>query len=284
MTLQAHAGAAGPATYNPAIALQFFRAAAGQLETIAEGERIFGENEREIPFVRRNKVYYLLRGEVGLSAHSKPIGRVRAGEIFGELALITHSPRSASAVANTACNLLSLEEREFQSALRKTPEFSLMLMSMLIHRLRNTISDLRRRNVLTADQVARQSAAFEPKVLAELIQGLVEDPPIFYQQGASIVAEGQTGVRMYAVVEGRVRISIGGLTVERLGPGGVFGEVALLHPSATRIADATAETDASLLPISRSAFLMLAKTSPQFAEALLSSLAMRLRYLTSKLD
>ena len=284
MSLQVQAGAAGPATYNPAIALQFFRTAAGQLETVAEGERIFGENEREIPFVRRNKVYYLLRGEVGLSAHRKPIGRVRPGEIFGEMAVITHSPRSASAVANTTCNLLSLEEREFQSGLRKTPEFSLMLMSMLIQRLRNTVSELRRQNILTADQVATQSAAFDRKVLAELRQGLVEDPPLFYQQGASIVAEGQTGVRMYAVVEGRVRISIGGLTVERLGPGGVFGEVALIHPSATRIADATAETDASLLPISRSAFLMLAKTNSQFADALLSSLATRLRYLTSKLD
>jgi len=43
---------------------------------------------------------------------------------------------------------------------------------------------------------------------------------------------------MYAVVEGRVRISVAGRIVERLGPGGVFGEVALIDPAATRIADA----------------------------------------------
>ena len=44
-----------------------------------------------------------------------------------------------------------------------------------------------------------------------------------------------------------------------------------------------AETDCSLLPINRTAFLLLVKTSPEFAESLLGSLAERLRLLTSKL-
>jgi CRP-like cAMP-binding protein len=90
-------------------------------------------------------------------------------------------------------------------------------------------------------------------------------------------------MRMYAVVEGRVRISIAGRVVERLGPGGVFGEVALIDPAAQRIADATAEIDSSLQPISRKAFLALVRTSPDFADAMLTSLAGRLRTLTAKL-
>ena len=47
--------------------------------------------------------------------------------------------------------------------------------------------------------------------------------------------------------------------------------------------DVTAEVDSSLQPISRAAFLALVKTSPDFAAALLSSLAGRLRNLTAKL-
>jgi len=120
-------------------------------------------------------------------------------------------------------------------------------------------------------------------VLAKLVQGLADDAPVFYQEGASVVAEGQKGMRMYAVVEGRVRVSIAGRIVERLGPGGVFGEVALIDPAAQRIADVTAEVDSSLQPISRAAFLALVKTSPDFAAALLSSLAGRLRNVTAKL-
>ena len=71
--------------------------------------------------------------------------------------------------------------------------------------------------------------------------------------------------------------------VERLGPGGVFGEAALVDASATRIADAAAQSDVSLQPISRKAFLALVKISPEFAQTMLSSLAGRLRFLTSRL-
>ena len=266
------------ATYDPAVALQFFKAA-GRPELIAEGEKIFDENERE----RRNKVYYLLRGEVSLLAGRRPIGSVRPGEIFGEMAVISRAPRSASAVAKTACRVIALDDREFQAALRKTPEFALMLMSVMTHRLRARIAELKQQNALSPETELKESAAFDPKVLAQLVHGLADDPPVFYQEGATIVAEGQKGIRMYAVVEGRVRVSVGGRTVERLGPGGVFGEAALIDAAAARIADAIAEIDASLQPISRAAFLALVKTSPEFADTMLSSLAGRLRTLTAKL-
>jgi len=270
------------ATYDPAIALAFFKAA-GRPELIAEGAKIFAEHERDVPFLRRNKVYYLLKGEVGLAAGRRSLGRVRPGEIFGEMAVISGAPRSASAVANTACRVIALDEREFQAGLRKTPQFAVMLMSVMIHRLRARIAELKQESALSPDAELKESAAFAPGVLAKLVQGLADDAPVFYQEGASVVAEGQKGMRMYAVVEGRVRVSIAGRIVERLGPGGVFGEVALIDPAAQRIADVTAEVDSSLQPISRAAFLALVKTSPDFAAALLSSLAGRLRNLTAKL-
>ncbi len=86
---------------------------------------------------------------------------------------------------------------------------------------------------------------------------------------------------MYVVTEGTVVVKIGEQVVERLGPGGVFGEAALVDQS-TRLASAVAETDCALLPISRNAFLALVKMSPGFAESMLNSLARRLRFLTSR--
>lgn len=275
-------GFAGAATYDPAVALEFFKAA-GKPATIAEGEKIFEENERAIPLLRRHKMYLLLKGEVGLLAGRKPIGRVRPGEIFGEMAIISDAPRSASAVAQSACRVIALDETEFQTALRKKPVFALMLISVMIHRLRSSIAELKAKNEITPDAALKESAAFDPDVLAKLIEGLADDPPIFFRQGTSIMAEGQKGTRMYAVTEGRVAISVGGRVLERLGPGGVFGEAALLHPSGTRMADAVAETDCSLQAISREAFLSLVKVSPAFGDAMLSSLAARLRYLTARL-
>ncbi|HEY5898657.1 MAG TPA: cyclic nucleotide-binding domain-containing protein [Burkholderiales bacterium] len=270
-------------TYDPAVALEFFKSA-GKPETLAEGEKIFSQNQRAIPLLRRNKMYLLLKGEVGLVAGRRTIGRIRPGEIFGEMAVISDAPRSASAVAKTACRVIALDDSEFQAALARKPDFAVMMMSVMIHRLRNTITQLKAASVLSPDAVLKESAAFEPQVLADLVNGLADDAPVFYQQGTNIVTEGQKGLRMYAVVEGRVRVSIGGLTVERLGPGGVFGEVALIDPSALRIADVSAEIDSSVQPISRKAFLTLVKVSPAFAQTMLGSLAGRLRYLTGKLN
>ena len=270
------------ATYDPKVALQFFKSA-GKPADISEGETIFGEKERAIPLLRRQKMYLLLKGDVALVSGGKSIGRVRAGEIFGEMAVISDAPRSASAVAKSDCRVIALDDKEFEAALTKHPEFAVMLMSVMILRLRNTIALLKTRDTLSEDAQLKEAAAFDPEVLGHLVEGLADDPPIFYQQGASIVSEGQKGLRMYAIVEGRVRISIGGKLVERLGPGGAFGEAALVDPSATRIADATAETDCTVQAISKKAFLQLVKVSPHFGATMLSSLASRLRFLTARL-
>jgi len=268
--------------YSPAVALEFFRSA-GKGERIAQGTVIFAEHDKARPYLfMRDKMYLLLDGEVDLVAGKKVIGTVRKGQIFGEMASITHAPRSASAVAKTACRVIALDDRQFQEALGKKPVFALMLMSMMIARLRETISRLRANDALPADAALKESVVFDPKRLADLAEGLSRDEPVYFDRGKTIVQEGQAGLRMYAVIEGHVTVSIGGYVVEKLGPGGVFGELALIDP-APRIASVTAETDCSLLPVNRTAFGLLIKTSPDFAASLLGSLAGRLRLLTARL-
>ena len=88
-------------------------------------------------------MYLLLKGEVTLLAgNNRPIGHVRKGEIFGEMAAITHQPRSAGAFARTQCRVFSLDARQFRRAIEQTPEFGLMLMNIMVTRLRLTVSML----------------------------------------------------------------------------------------------------------------------------------------------
>ena len=268
-------------SYDPAVALAFFKSA-GRPETIEPGATIFAEQDKEIPLLKQNRIYLLLKGEVTLAARGRPFGSVRPGEIFGELAVIDRAPRSASAVAKSACRVIALDAKSFTAALRKQPAFALMLMSIMIHRLRETIARLRESGALGRDEAWKEAAAFEPKDLAHLARGLEENSAVFYMQGRPIMAEGQTGTRMYAVLEGRVAVSIEGRVVERLGPGGVFGEAALVNQRA-RMASAVAEIDSVLLPMGREAFLAMVKLSPEFADTVLSSLAERLRFLTARL-
>jgi len=269
--------------YTPAVALEFFKAA-GKAEKVPPGQTFFTENDKARPYLfMRDKMYLLLDGSVDLVARKKVIGTVTKGQVFGEMASITHAPRSASAVAKTACKVIALDDKQFRSGLQKKPAFALMLMSIMIGRLRDTIARLAEQTSLGSEAALKESAVFDPKRLAELADGLGSDEPVYFDRGKTIVQEGQAGLRMYAVLEGRVAVSIlGGGVVERLGPGGVFGELALLEQT-PRMASAVAETDCQLLPINRTAFLLLVKTSPEFAESLLGSLAERLRVLTAKL-
>lgn len=268
--------------YDPAVALDFFKSA-GKPETFSEGARIFAESEKAIPLLRKSKMYLLLKGEVELRAKKKTIGSVKPGEIFGEIAVMAHAPRTAGATAKTECRVIALEPEEFEKALGEKPAFALMLMSMLIRRLRETIAQLSVSGALAHIADFEEAIVFDKKQLRQLVVGLADDPPVFFQQGATIIAKGQTGIRMYAVIEGEVQVSIDGRIVEILGPGGVFGEAALVTESA-RLASATANSDCELLAIGRPAFLQLIKVSPDFAATLLSSLAARLRFLTTHLN
>jgi CRP-like cAMP-binding protein len=270
-------------SYSPSVALEFFKAA-GQPEKVAPGQAFFAENDRARPYLfMRDKMYLLLDGEVDLVARKKVIGTVGKGQVFGEMASITHAPRSASAVAKTACRVIALDDKQFRDGLQKKPDFALMLMSIMIERLRETIARLVAANALSEDAAQKERTVFDPVRLAGLADGLSSDPPVHFDRGKNIVQQGQTGLRMYAVLEGHVAVSIGSSIVERLGPGGVFGELALIE-QAPRMASAVAVTDCSLLPINRTAFLLLVKTSPEFAESLLGSLAERLRVLTARLN
>lgn len=266
--------------YSPAVARAFFESA-GQEEAAPAGTKFFVENERASRILlKRDKMYLLLEGEVALLARGRQIGSVKAGEIFGEMAAITESPRSATAVARTACRVVGLDDKQFMAALREKPEFALMLLGLMIRRLRAMLGRLS--GIPTAAE-AKESRVFDKAMLAALAQGLGESALVRYERGKLIMVQGQMGALMYVVLEGRVAISLRGATVEHVGPGGVFGEMALIDQS-TRAANASAETDCALLAINRAVFLNLLKSDPTFGVSLLTAVAERVRNLAAGLN
>jgi CRP-like cAMP-binding protein len=267
--------------YDPAVALEFFRSA-GKQEEVAAGTRIFSENEKASRFfLQSDKMYYLLEGEVTLLVQGKPVRSVTPGQIFGEWAAFSESPRSATALARAACRVISLDGKGFQAALRSNPEFALMLMGHMIGRLRDMLGQLT--GIPSAASQAKESRVFDKGLLAALVEGLGDQVRVRHDRGNVIMVEGQTGALMYVVVEGRVVITLRGAVLQHVGPGGVFGELALIDQSA-RAADATAETDCSLLAINRNVFLSLVKSDPTFAVSLLTAVAERVRNMAAGLN
>lgn len=268
--------------YQPAVALAFFKSA-GKAGVFRPGKPIFVEGQGAASvFSEGPRMYLLLDGEVTLSVRKKVIGTVGKGEVFGELASISQLPRTATAVAKTACKVFSLNEKQFQDGLEKSPEFALMLMAMIISRLRETLVKVASSGGLSDQDQWNEAAVFDRKLLADLEREFEDKPAAAHPLNKVVMKEGDKGMFMYVVREGVVAISIGEKVVEKIGPGGVFGEMALVDQS-PRVATATAETDCTLLAINRNDFMDLVKTKPAFATSLLKALSERLRFMTSKL-
>jgi CRP/FNR family transcriptional regulator, cyclic AMP receptor protein len=277
----AAAPAAQAPLYIPAVARAFFESA-GKEETVAAGTVFFSENEKASRlFLKRDKMYFLLEGRVALLVKGRPIGEPKVGQIFGEMAAISDSPRSATAVAQSACRVISLDDKGFAAALQKKPEFALMMLGTMIMRLRGMIAKLS--GVPSGTQTREQTRVFDKNLLATMVKGLGDQAVVRYEKGKVIMVAGQAGALMYVVIDGNVAISIRGAVVERVSQGGIFGEMALIDQS-PRAANANAESDCALLAINRQVFLNLVKSEPTFGISLLGAMAERLRNTAAALN
>ena len=274
--------------YDPEVASRLFQIS-GRKEQFATGETLFVENEKSGKqglFGKRvvHRMYLVSEGEVVLTSGGKPLDTIKAGEIFGEMAVIgdsaAGSTRSATATVKAACTAFSLDTEELQRALSRTPEFALMLMSVMFDRLRFVAARLAMRKVLPGKDSAREAAVFDGAALASLEQKLERATTMRYESGKTIMKEGDTGTSMYIVLDGRVAIYINGKAVESIAAGGTFGEMALVDQS-PRTASAVAETECALLAINREALIALVKNEPAVGLTMLRSVAARLRHMNA---
>ena len=263
--------------YEPRLALEFFKLG-GSLEQFPAGKQIFAENEKTSGFFAKGaRIYLLLDGDVMLTRAGKPLDLVPPGEIFGEMAAIAEAPRSATATAHKNCRVLSLDEKQFQHALQKKPEFALMLMSVMAQRLRRGVARLAAAKK-TAVEVLEHKNTLDKKMLAELQHALGDPVPTTAAAGKTVVTKGALGACMFVVTRGRIAISVDGTVIEHVGPGGAFGEMALVDRSG-RSATAIAETDSDWLLIGKDQFVAMVGARPAFGIALMRSMSARVLHI-----
>lgn len=107
-------------------------------------------------------------------------------------------------------------------------------------------------------------------------------------RGQTIFAKGDMGTSLFAILEGQVKVvsfSMQGknAVLNFLGPGDIFGEIALLDGGA-RTADVTAVTNCKLMVIDRRDFLPLIHSKPDIAQKLIEILCARLRNTSRQLE
>ena len=97
-----------------------------------------------------------------------------------------------------------------------------------------------------------------------------------FTAGQRVFNQGEPGNTMFVVHEGEVDLLVNGHLVEKLGPGGVLGEMGLIDTS-PRSATAVARTDCKLVPVNHERFALLVQHTPDFALQIMRVMAGRLR-------
>jgi CRP/FNR family cyclic AMP-dependent transcriptional regulator len=98
--------------------------------TMTEGSLIIdqGQTGRE--------ALIILSGDVTIKRSGRKIAVLGAGDVVGELSLLDHGPRTASAICATDCTLLVIDQRRFISVLDDVPSIAHKLMGVLASRIR----------------------------------------------------------------------------------------------------------------------------------------------------
>lgn len=106
-------------------------------ETFKAGEFIFFEGDIESHF------YIIESGEVSIfmkDRHGQKIdlSKLCSGDTFGEFALISKNPRTASAQALTDVKVMKISEEGFQMMLNDLPIWAASMLKSFTQRLRQT--------------------------------------------------------------------------------------------------------------------------------------------------
>ncbi|MCL7454536.1 MAG: cyclic nucleotide-binding domain-containing protein [Anaerolineae bacterium] len=129
----------------------------GQLEDVSrrlrpvrfrQGEVVIleGETGREMYFIESGRV----RVERGQGSDRVVLDELEAGDLFGEMALLSGTPRAATVTAVTDVNLWRMSQEDFDDLVTAYPNLALALSRLLSERLRSTDERFLRRTAAEA--------------------------------------------------------------------------------------------------------------------------------------
>jgi NTE family protein len=240
---------------------------------VAAGDVLFAEGEAT------REMYVVVEGEFALTFREHPVATLRAGEIFGELALLGHGPARATATAKTDGIVAPVDRARFEYLVRFAPSFALVVLrslAELLHGVNDTIG---------AQMLGPLDPAGAKPEPGAHVGGLRDDAStLAFPAGTVIYRAGDAAGAMYVVVDGVVDVrSDADGSVMSAGPGAVFGEMALCaHEARTGVA--TARTQTHVVPIDALRFTEMVQNNPRFAIEVMHTMADRVAMQVDSLD
>jgi cAMP-dependent protein kinase regulator len=171
------------------------------------------------------------------------LARLGPGTFFGEIALVTDLPRSATVRAVGRVELLAIE-RDVLSASGVIPA----LLGFVRDRL--------------VDRITRTSELFEPFTDEERRRLAAQFEVVEVDAGTRLITQGTRADGLYIVMAGRAEVVRGGHVVATLLTGDVFGEMSLIGGRGST-ADVAAATRLLALRMPAKTFREMIMTYPQ---------------------
>ncbi len=173
-----------------------------------------------------DSVFVIARGAVKIERASDAgpveLARMKAGDFFGEIAILAERPRAASVTALQKTELLEIDRAALAALVIKDPRVGDVLEGFCTRRLiENTLQTSPLFFGLDPAALSRTMNRFESRVAVD---------------GAALIAQGNDAAGLHILLSGVVDVmassDVDGLTstmrLKRLGPGDVFGEMGLL--------------------------------------------------------
>ncbi|MFW5926133.1 MAG: cyclic nucleotide-binding domain-containing protein [Myxococcota bacterium] len=203
--------------------------------------------------------FVLVRGTVRVTKHLDGADVVLAGlhdgAIFGEMALVSAQPRTATVTAVNDCDLLEFDRAALQAASREVATIARGLDQFMRERMLN--------NLLATAPLFRPLDRKQRLDLARRFNALD------VAAGTELIREGDVGRGLYVLLHGEVDVSKRDgdekVLLATLGPGDVFGEIALLQDEPAT-ATVTAAVNGTVLFLDREIFRRLVEAVPEVRE------------------
>ena len=107
------------------------------------------------PIVREgepgSELFIIVDGEVDVRSRARKLATLPAGNYFGEIALITGSPRTASVTTGTPVRALVIQGRDFRKLLQDSPEIQFKVLQEIGKRLEERSSRLAPQHIRLRD-------------------------------------------------------------------------------------------------------------------------------------
>ncbi|NOZ86951.1 MAG: cyclic nucleotide-binding domain-containing protein [Deltaproteobacteria bacterium] len=248
-------------------AMPFFSdLAAGDFVAVVKGMNLL-DIDRDTKIIKQgedgNSFFLLVRGSVIVEKELEDgppveLAKLGDGSLFGEMALLSRSPRIATVRSLTRCELFEVPRIVLDDLVEERPRVASSLVEFTKKRLLA--------NLLTTSPLFSRFSREDRKSIIKLFDKVLVD------EGEIVVEEGTEPGALYLVSSGEVAVTRAEEGKEKirlatLGPGEVFGEISLLKNQPAN-ASVTAETRSVLLRLDRERFFNMAMQYPPILEYL----------------